>query len=65
MNREEWNLIKTYIDAKIDYEIAVHEEDEDGYRIEVLSEKKVLSKAEEQILEYLKLPIKLHINEKT
>ena len=54
MKSNEWTLIKAYIDAKIDYEIARREEDEEGYRGNAYDESKAFDKAEEEIEKYLK-----------
>lgn len=49
MTKEEWNLLKQYIDTKIDYEIARREEDEDEYTGNAYAERKALEEAENEI----------------
>ena len=53
MTAKEWDLIKQYIDAKIEYEIANRVEDEEGYHGNAYAERKLAEQAEKDIDEYL------------
>jgi hypothetical protein len=44
MTKEFFELLEKFIDAKITYEITSREEDEDGYRISAIRERKEVDK---------------------
>jgi hypothetical protein len=51
MKKQEWDLIKQYIDAKVIYEIENRVEDEEGYHGN--ADKKEVEQAEQNIDTYL------------
>ena len=53
MTKKDWELIKQYIDTKIDYEIARREEDSEGYMVTARSERKLVEAIEDEINKYL------------
>ena len=53
MNKELWELIQEYIEAKIEYEIASREEGADGYRQTPYKERKRLETITKKIKDEL------------
>lgn len=45
MNKKEIEAIIKYVDAKIEYEFALREEGENGYRSSAIEERKAVEKA--------------------
>jgi hypothetical protein len=51
MNRNQVELLIKYIDAKIKYEFALKEQDEEGYTHNPIKEKQAMQEVELQLLE--------------
>ncbi len=53
MTKEDFELVKLYVEKKIEFEIATREEDEEGYHGNAYNERKELDQAEKEILNQL------------
>jgi hypothetical protein len=50
MNKEHIEAIIKYVDAKIEYELASIEDDEEGYRGACVDERKAMESAKEELM---------------